>query len=451
VNTLQMIQNGRIPPGKYQVPFDIELPDYLPASLSVVSGRNVCKINYNLKAVLKGSGTFYNYNCDRTVTIKAKPMTQKELQEPVPFEGQPVVQDIYFLCCLNRGSVTLGARLENTVLSKSGDPVTLSVECRNNATVQIKEITAELTQQVRWTAKGHSGWRNHKLAKLTFNQSQMRNFQPTTQALLRGDSVRQQGDQMLRELRDGAHNQPLAILPGPALASYQGGVMSIEHKLKITMMTGACVTNPEIVIPVRVVETGTSGASNSSAPPAPPPTESAFVPSYFAGDDVISAETIKVHSNPYSTGGTVVEGGTDEEIAVWPFSTTSSEAQPASMDKLLTEMKYSVGDLEIVKRYIDDPDWKYLFKSITPSQYAEILKKVDSDFDQPAVAVLIAEHTSNFTCQHVVSAIHITSDWNRATFVEKLFKLCKDSTTNSNVIKQELTDWEKTVTARVFD
>jgi hypothetical protein len=227
--------------------------------------------------------------------------------------------------------------------------------------------------------------------------------------------------------------------------------MSIEHKLKITMITGGCVINLEIVIPVRVVETGTSRASNSSVPPAPPPTESPFVPTYFAGDDVISAETIKVHSNPYSTGGAVVEGGTDEKIAVWPFSTTSSDAQPARMDNILAEIKYSVGGLESVKRYIDDPDWKYLFENITPSQYAEILIAVDSDFDQPVVAVLIAEHTSNFTCQHVVSAIHITQDWNRATFVEKLFKLCKDGTTNSNVLKQELTDWEQTVTARVFD
>jgi hypothetical protein len=189
----------------------------------VVRRRDVCKVDYEVKAILKGSGTFYNYNCNRTVNVTAKPMTQKELQEPVPFEGQPVVQNVNFLYCLNRGSITLGARLENTVLSKSGDPVILSVECRNNATVEIKKVTAELKQKVRWTAKGHVGWRNHSLAKLIYNQSQMRNFQPTSQALPRGDSVRQEGDQMLQELRDGAHNQPLSILPCSALASYRGG------------------------------------------------------------------------------------------------------------------------------------------------------------------------------------------------------------------------------------
>jgi hypothetical protein len=91
----------------------------------------------------------------------------------------------------------LGAHLANTVHSKSGDPVTLSVECRNNATVQIKEITAELKQTVRWTARTHSSWHKDSLAKLTFNQSQMRDIQLTTRALPRGDSVRQERDQML--------------------------------------------------------------------------------------------------------------------------------------------------------------------------------------------------------------------------------------------------------------
>jgi hypothetical protein len=60
-----MIQSGQISPGKNILPFDIELPEFLPSLVRESgNGRTVgsCGIIYTIKTILKGSRMLCNYN-----------------------------------------------------------------------------------------------------------------------------------------------------------------------------------------------------------------------------------------------------------------------------------------------------------------------------------------------------------------------------------------------------
>jgi hypothetical protein len=55
-----------------------------------------------------------------------------------------------------------------------------------------------------------------------------------------------------------------------------------------------------------------------------------------------------------------------------------------------------------------------------------------------------------FTCQYVVAAHRSVADWNRGTLCEKLLPFCADLTSNHEIIRRELTDWEQLSTASAF-
>jgi hypothetical protein len=439
VNHLQMIQNGRIGVGKYILPFDIELPEFLPSSVRESGNGNSvgnCEIVYTIKAVLKGSGMLYNYKCDRTIFVKAQPL-EKVVQ---PFEGEPSSVKVNFCCCFNRGSLIVGAHMEDTVLEK-GQTAKLSLSCRNNSTVSVKNVEAKLIQITRWHAGGRSNEKQRILQAMSFGTQ---GLDRKVKMLERGESVREDQLQMLEELRRGANSHMVTMAPG-AFNTYQGQVMSIKHELRINVVTSFCIGNPQVIIPMR---TGESGNVSTSHPPASAPhadlTASAIVPENFSGS-AIQSSVVYVPSGQVYTGGAATDGE-DEEFVI----SAVGEAAPISLETLFKEMRDSVADLENVRRRIADPSWASIFRTMSPTNFGEMIKLVDLDFDQPKVATVVAAQIPNFTCQYVVAAVRAASEWNRPTMVEKLVPLCNDLVANQQIIIAELSDWDKIVTELVF-
>ena len=72
------------------------------------------------------------------------------------------------------------------------------------------------------------------------------------------------------------------------------------------------------------------------------------------------------------------------------------------------------------------------------------------EFDQTDLALLVAPAIENFTCVYVVAILRSVSEWLRIQFVQKLIPLCSDLKTNSSLILDEMSDWEKVSTERDF-
>ena len=100
-----IIQNGKIVPGSYAIPVELQLPGgVLPGSMSCSSGgTSCCNIQYTLNAQLKGSGWIRDPTASQEVAIAAIPLSNN----PVPYNGPPIqkksvsaVASTVDTCCL---------------------------------------------------------------------------------------------------------------------------------------------------------------------------------------------------------------------------------------------------------------------------------------------------------------------------------------------------------------
>jgi hypothetical protein len=121
-------------------------------------------------------------------------------------------------------------------------------------------------------------------------------------------------------------------------------------------------------------------------------------------------------------------------------------APPASVELLISEMRTSINDYEIVSEKLMDERWTQVFQDLTPEQFGSILSCVHVAFDQPRVALLLAPHLSRgLTCEYIVAAIRNTTDHHRAMMLQRLLPHCTDASINHSLIRSELNEWETTL------
>ncbi len=124
-----------------------------------------------------------------------------------------------------------------------------------------------------------------------------------------------------------------------------------------------------------------------------------------------------------------------------------------SLKRLLTELKESIHDYNVVATKIQDPQDMALFTMLSPNEFQSIIAHV-SMTHQVQVALLLAKqlvYNSAFTCAHCVGALRNTCNYFRSNMVETLLPYCSDLKSNYPMIQAELSDWEKVTTAEAFE
>lgn len=436
-----MIQNGNVLPGTYAIPVEIQLPGGLPGSMNSCIGGSECSIKYNLHAQLLGSGWLYDYRASQEIQIVAHPLPN----DPVPYNGQPVKENVNFCCCFNRGHMIFGAQVSDTAIGR-GEPVTIRMSCRNRTTVPIESVVTTLMQTISWSASGHRATQTTQLACKDFGKFPgLERIQSLS--LIKELSVGRDMQDIARDLDESTYTATI-VMPSTAQDTFAGSLIRVNHVLYVVVNTGLCINNPMIVIPIQA---GPSPTPTSSQSPPSAPLKQDEPEIVFDFSSAMTSPTVYVPGTHALMGGAAYdkEDG-EEDIAVAPFPSTN-EPRSASVDNLLLEMQESIHDYDLIKEKMGNPDWQPIFKTLSPSNFGTIIQKVDLDFDQAKVAELIAFDIGDFCCDHVVAAIAKCSDWNRTTVVEKLLQFCKDLPQNKDKILNVLSDWDKTVTQRAFD
>jgi hypothetical protein len=441
IDASSMIQNGKVGPGSYAIPVEIQLPGGLPGSMHGSSGGSDCSIRYNLHAQLMGSGWIQDYKASQEIRLVAHPLPN----DPVPYNGQPVKENVNFCCCFNRGHMIFGAQVSDTAIGR-GEPVTISMSCRNRTTVPIESVVTTLSQTISWSARGHSAQQTTTLAARDFGKFRgLERIQSLS--LIKELSVGRDMQDIARDLEEANYTATI-VMPSTAQDTLAGSLIRVDHVLTVVVNTGSCITKPTIVIPIQA---GPSPTPTSSHPPPSAPLQQGEPEIVFDFSSAMTSPTVCVPSTHALMGGAAYdkEDG-EEDIAVAPFPSTG-EPRSASVDNLLLDMNESIHDYGLIKEKLGNPDWQPVFQTLSPSNFGTIIQKVDLDFDQAKVAELMAFDIGDFRCDHVVAAIAKCSDWNRATVVEKLLPFCKDLPQNKDKILNVLSDWDKTVTQRAFD
>lgn len=426
-----MIAAKKVEPGKYKLPFDIDLPHSLPSAMHLNQEEGVCEIVYTMEAQIKGSGWFSDFKASCDVFIQSRPLTDEENQAMmvVPFEGPPEIMPITLLKCRQMGDMTYACRMENTVLS-CGSTAQVTVACHNDSTLGVSSVVAELVQDICWEAGGMESKFERTIASQTFPQ--WSDLQPITpeqlqerKSLSRDAAANNRKSEILESLQSNTHHVSLRVPPNAA-PSYEGQLLRITHILRLRFVSSyyldAVAPCPKVEIPVQILATirDTALLSDINLPA-------------WASDiaSLIITAAVCVPSQDFAYGDFVAE---------------EDENETPSVSLLLETMKKASNDIGVVFQKSQQEKWKPILSQITPQEYGSIVGQVQMEFHKPQVAIVLASIHSQFLCAHVVEgAVKTCLDWMRASLITQLLPHCTDLKENQHVIVQHLSDWEELV------
>lgn len=433
VGSQSMIANKKIEPGKYKLPFEIDLPPSLPASMHVSQEEGHCEIYYEIEAHLEGSGWFSDYKASRVVYMQAKPID--ESNSAVPFEGPPETMPIRLLRCKHVGDMTYACHMQNTVLA-CGQAAQVSMACQNNSTLGISSVVAELVQVTSWEAGGYESEYEKTIQSETLPNWDA--LQPiTNEKLEERKSVASERDtsteeKILEDLNGDAHKVTIRV-PNTAHPTYEGQLMSIKHILRIRLVStyylDFVAPCPKVEIPIRIW----ASDQNQLMP--------AFDLPAWANDlaNLVVASAVYIPTQAIAYSGVVVL----EEETDTPVPEVYGEP---SIELFLDAMKKTSNHLGLANQKTNENSWSKVWQNLSPTNYRAILGEVHLDFRKGEVAVVLAKKSSNnFTCAHVASGTKSCPDWMKAGLVDELLKYVTDFNENKNVIISQLSDWEKLV------
>ena len=190
---------------------------------------------------------------------------------------------------------------------------------------------------------------------------------------------------------------------------------------------------------------GVAGAKGGKRQSEIPVVEAVMIP-----DDAIEASTIMTTDVVVLGGDAVLR----EQSSRRSLTDLVPMAAPPSLPILLNEMQQSINDFALISQKLSDPQWVALFRSLSPVEFGSVISCVNTAFDQPRVAMLLAPHLhqgAGIQCVDVAAAIPKSSAQHRAVMAQRLLPLCTDAKQNHALVRAELSDWEQTVAQRVLE
>ena len=222
---------------------------------------------------------------------------------PTPVFASPKTEAIKLLCCINQGRMTVGAYSSDTTLHR-GEGFSLAVAMQNESSANVERLIVEIEERVKWTAQNHHDSCTRQVAYAEFDADQVEGTDALDKEGLQ--AVKEGGSDGLRSVMQAVHSKLASCTQSTNLTTdptardtYLGGVLSITHTLKVLQpaielgsapqcalwkrlralyarahargrsfrlsgqvrcKTGRCITDPVVVIPVRI-----------GAPPIAPP------------------------------------------------------------------------------------------------------------------------------------------------------------------------------------
>jgi hypothetical protein len=126
---------------------------------------------------------------------------------------------------------------------------------------------------------------------------------------------------------------------------------------------------------------------------------------------------------------------------------------PPSLDRLIREMSSAIDDYELLVRRLLESEWRQFFANVSAEEYGKIVSSISNTFDQPRFAALLSPHVNNgsgLTCTYAASAVRNSTEWNRSAVARRLLPLCVNIATGYGLIRNELNEWDQTVTENDF-
>jgi hypothetical protein len=443
-----------IPPGRHEVPFTLELPEWLPGSMKRSERCAMCEIYYEFIAILQGSGRLWNYHDKRRVLVRARSYSPLPI---IPYTAPLLDTSIRTCGCLGRkhGTIHGTASISLTNVEKGGT-FSVSVACRNQSRIKIDAIEVTLRECILIEIKKLSYCMNHELDCQTFDASTTRSWNGiasnNTSPLDHEHLTPYDMQAMMDELQDPSHALQLKV-PQDALCTHVGQHMVVQHVVRVVWKTSACcTTNPTLDMPILQVTEPSSGMNNinnsgNTTTAATTATNLKVTPlvhvsssSVMLGDtgDAISSSNILEAANV----------GSVEQLA-HIMDMNVSESLP-SLSRLIQDINDSTMAARLVEQRTHDTTWQPIFQSLTPIEYAQIIQCIHAQWDQVTIATIIARLITSFSCDHVMAVLGSIAEGNHTRIVEALLPCVHDYAQHGARIEEALSEWDRMLLRSVF-
>lgn len=471
---LASFSSGAVEPGRYEYPFSTVLPPGLPSVMCASQGGGDCRIHYSLTARLHRPGMF-----KWDVTTKVPFTVQAQALPPFkqPLFAQPETALVNLCCCLSRGSMTLGAVVDETFLGR-GQTLGVGIAVKNESAAKVHGLFVKIYEAVHWKAGGHSHHLERVLAQADFAVEAMDGLAQVSKEARKGgrqdaESRCRTYEELHATLTGGRQRVSLLVSPA-ALDTYVGSVLSVSHRIQLELVTPFCVTNPVLRVPVRIQELlGTVSQNATAAVPIDAAEKAAIrnLPSDW--NNAIVSGPLVLPMGQAVVGGVLSETNEqfeeqDNAVAGEQVQDTANIADPSpdsvkevgTLDALMKKMDTTMDDLNLIQGLLGRDDsvngdakaWRSLFSALGPKEFSQIVGKVQLEFDQPRVAERLAGNLTTVTGAHILSTIRSVAPNQRAPVVNVLVPLCveKLDASQRGLIFNELTMWERILTRAVL-
>lgn len=371
------------------------------------------------------------------------------------------------------GAFTVGARVPDTHVGR-GQVFHVFLACQNPiANIEIERVEVKLREVRVCKEQGAEHGPEVEQKKTLWHEQDIQQSIPGL-VRRRADTADQAARELLQDLESSSNCFSIHI-PHLALDTFMGILVRVEHHIKVTLKTAWLIENPSFQIPVRIgsppiVSSGpTSGGETDQVVQAIPVpmasgsqghnVESLPSPTPMVTTvPIVSAVPINARNNDMNEviqlGGTAVietNAETDDDFGDLAALVPVPPPTMPTLDTLLQDMVRSINDVKIIQSKLQDSRWvESVLSRLTVEEYGSVIAHVNVDFDQATVAQLLAPVVAQFTCDYCVAALANSCEWNRPNTVGRLLPYCSDVRGRYYIIQQQLTDWERTVTANDF-
>jgi len=446
----------KIPKGCYRLPFKVLLPATIPSSqrypASSKKPSNGFRIQYKLLASL-GKIEQSTYLCVRSAPLSC---------EPLPCMIQPTSIPISTLKLFKEGEVTVGASVTDIAVGR-GENIELRLACRNESKIDIRRVEIKLVETVKWTveAQGMTRESSQTLVRLRDVElptlSKYRKDRSEVRRLAKDSSQREVMYQAIYDDLVSGRHKVNVFVPEDSRDSYDGQVVIVAHTLEVKLQTRGISSNALTSIPIRVGTPRHNSAEQASVPFEPNIPIATGIPS----NEIPVAQATQV--NPVDEEDDDVQSVIVlSSDAVLPAHSSLEDLVPlepppfsadVSLPTLLQRMRAAMSSYSFLSSLLLETPWVRFFCAMSASDYASIIRHTFPVADQPRVAALLAEYVNGgdeLTCAWAAAAVQATNPHYKSATLQRLVPLCTDIKQNHNMLRQELSAWEQTVTEKDF-
>jgi hypothetical protein len=267
---LHTFPNKQLPPGQYEYPFAIQLPQSLPSTMGCCKGKSYCEVKYELVATLQRpkSGMFRPNSTAKQQLhlVSAPPLSSnsraQQQQLHLPLERVTVER----FCCYSKGTMALEVKVDRTMVQPH-DTVTVQFRCQNQSSVKVSMVRVQLKQIIEWQCQDFHERFQRVLDQRNLDSLQYPELVGSRQQLVAGGRQEQHRyyfgtapppnsssahDVQPAPMNHDWHASQLKI-PPQSQDSWNGRQIQIRHVLSVQLRTkGWCTTNPEVCTRLQV-------------------------------------------------------------------------------------------------------------------------------------------------------------------------------------------------------